>query len=72
MTSSSAPPSSGCVNSTVLLQRQRSAGDCRRWRTVLQITPAQLWLANEMVRLALVLDPAVTWRMTTAAAERPI
>lgn len=67
MPASSAPPLPSCAPSTLLLQRRLSRGDSRKWRTLLRFTPAQMPLAEQLVRLAIQIDPLIQWRLTTAA-----
>ena len=53
----------------LLLQRRLGSGDAHKWRTVLRFTPAQMPLAEQLVRLAIQIDPLIQWRVTTAQGE---
>lgn len=56
-----------CMAELLLLQRRLGSGDAHKWRTVLRFTPAQMPLAEQLVRLAIQIDPLIQWRLTTAA-----
>ena len=59
MPNDSEPPSSG---SKLLVQR-RLDGDCRKWWTVRRVTPDQMPIADEWLRVAKLLNPATEWRV---------
>lgn len=54
------------VETRLLLQRRRSDGDCKRWRTVLSVRHTHMRLLDQWVAVAMVLDAGVEWRLTHA------
>jgi len=67
MPPSSAPPSSGCAASTLLLQRRLFVGDCAKWRTVLRVGSAHIAAAQALVAAAQGIDLTVEWRIVLDA-----
>lgn len=50
------------TDSKLLLQHKQADG--RNWRTALRIRAIHVDLATEWVRVALILDPTVSWRVS--------
>lgn len=52
----------------LLLQRMRTGGDSRRWRTVLVVPLQRLIEASRLVALAEQIDDTLHWRLAADAA----
>lgn len=69
MAASIAPPSGNCSRSTLLLQRRHSGQESKRWRTTLRFGREHMPLAEQLVTLAKLIDPEVSWRLLDRAGN---